>query len=139
MMDTETALRGEIAVPEMSNAGGGTQSGHPTHGAYTCLWCGCPILPRTDGGRPRRFCHAQHRTAYYSAARRFVDQLVQQGRLPVAVLHAPPATCTLLPGAVSGGGATTLPGKAPRAWVSPIRVLWAEPGNPRIATTNNGA
>ena len=91
---------GDIALPAMPDADGGAE--RSSTAACACLWCGRPFTLRTDGGRRRRFCLPLHRTAYYSAARRFVDQLVQQGRLSATVLHAPPATCTLLPGGMPG-------------------------------------
>ena len=72
---------------------------------HTCPWCG-QSFTRRRAGRPQRFCLPQHRMAYYSAARRFVDQLIRGGRLPSAALHGSPATCTLLPGAILGSGAS---------------------------------
>jgi hypothetical protein len=92
----------------------------------SCLWCGRSVEPRTDGGRPRRFCLPQHRMAYYSAARRFVDQAVRQGRLSVAELHAPQSTCTLIPVAISGVPATGVAKTDRNAPSAKIRVLWAE-------------
>jgi len=91
----------------------------------SCLWCGCRITLRMDGGRQRRFCLPAHRTAYYSAARRLVDGLVRAGRLSVAALHASPATCTLVPGAFAGGAAGGVAKIARPRSASPIRVLWA--------------
>ncbi len=67
-----------------------------------CVWCGHAFLPRRRGGKRQRFCQPAHRRAFESAARQYVGRLIAAEELPVAVLHAPPATRALLSVAVLG-------------------------------------
>jgi len=94
-----------------------------------CLWCRRPFEPRRSGGKPQRFCVPAHRRAFETAARRFLGRLIAAGELSVAALNAPPATRALLPGAVPGGGATTLAEAAKSRSVSLVRILWAKPAD----------
>ncbi len=52
-----------------------------------CLWCSAPFTPRI-GGKPQRFCRPQHRSAFHSAARRWAEGAVADGRLAVTDLRA---------------------------------------------------
>jgi hypothetical protein len=65
---------------------------------HVCLWCGRPFSARR-GGSPKRFCCATHRTAFWSALRRWGERAVAAGVVTVAdIRNAAPARCTLLPG-----------------------------------------
>lgn len=78
--------------------------------ARTCLWCGGPLPDGASRGSPRRFCCPDHRRAYHTAARQYVDRLVQEGRIGPADLSASRKARTLVAGVVS-----------------PVRVVWATP------------
>jgi len=54
-----------------------------------CLWCDDEFEPR-KGGSPQRFCHPKHRDAFHSAARRWAEHAVLNGRLTVAELRGDP-------------------------------------------------
>jgi hypothetical protein len=61
-----------------------------------CLWCERPFRARR-GGSPQRFCCAAHRTAFWSALRRWGERAVASGMLPVADLrNGTTAACTPL-------------------------------------------
>jgi hypothetical protein len=61
-----------------------------------CLWCHHPLIPRR-GGSPKRFCCAQHRTAFWQAARRWAERAVAAGILTIGDLKkGAPEACTLL-------------------------------------------
>jgi hypothetical protein len=76
----------------------------------TCLWCGETFQARRNGGKPQRFCSGPHRLAFHAAARKGAERMVVQGRLSVADLIAPEATCTFATRARPG-----------------FRVVWATP------------
>ena len=116
-----------MAISATTSDGPHRGAGGPrsTDAAGACLWCDRPYAPRR-GGKRQRFCLPQHRTAYYSAARRLVDHLVQQGRMQVAALHAPPATCTLVAGAISGSEAIRVARTSRSHRTGTIGVLWAD-------------
>jgi hypothetical protein len=91
-----------------------------------CLWCSGPMAAGQRGS-PRRFCSGAHRSAFHSAARRFVSRMIGEGRLSVADLHGARKACTLQPWPISAAAAGRVaksPRNAPRA---KIRILWAEP------------
>ena len=88
-----------------------------------CHWCGAAFTPRT-GGRQQRFCSAQHRRQFHTAARQYVDDEIAAGRLTVNRLYSPRAT-SALPGAGIGGGGSEgaeTPDEAPAEtsrWIKP--------------------
>jgi hypothetical protein len=51
-----------------------------------CPWCDRAFQPRTSGGTDQRFCSAVCRTAFWSAARRWVMRAVDAGLLSTDVL-----------------------------------------------------
>jgi hypothetical protein len=59
-----------------------------------CPWCGRPFKPRATGGSDQRFCRAACRTAFWSAARRWVLRAFQTGLLSADVLKAAQAVPT---------------------------------------------
>ena len=62
-----------------------------------CLWCRRPFSGRR-GGSPKRFCCAAHRTAFWSAARRWAERAVVSGFLSVDdIRNGVGEACTLLP------------------------------------------
>jgi hypothetical protein len=66
-----------------------------------CLWCRRPCSARR-GGSPKRFCCAAHRTAFWSAARRWAERAVVSGLLSVDDLrNGAGEACTLFAGANS--------------------------------------
>ena len=65
----------------------------PSDGA--CLWCGHPFRAR-HGGTQQRFCCAAHRTAFWSALRRWGKRAIAAGTLTVTDLrNGATAACTL--------------------------------------------
>jgi len=68
-----------------------------------CLWCQRPF-PARRGGSPKRFCSAAHRTAFWSALRRWGEKAVATGMLTMGdIRNGDPAACTLLSGGSSHG------------------------------------
>jgi len=66
-----------------------------------CLWCGRTFTPRR-GGSPQRFCCAAHRTAFWSALRRWSERAVAAGALTIdQIRNADLTACTLRLGAIS--------------------------------------
>jgi hypothetical protein len=53
-----------------------------------CPWCNRPFRPRTSGGSDQRFCRSACRTAFWSAARRWVMRALQAGLLSTDVLKS---------------------------------------------------
>ena len=63
-----------------------------------CPWCDGPMTPRTTGGSQKRFCSTRCRSAFHTAARRFVDAGIRSGALTVdQVRNAPQSAYTLQP------------------------------------------
>ena len=54
-----------------------------------CLWCERPFKRRVSGGKAQRFCSPEHRTAFYSVARRWAVGAVQAGIVTVDYLKNP--------------------------------------------------
>ena len=52
----------------------------------TCVWCGVPYTPRTNGGKPQRFCSEKCRVEFHRGCRLWAEQLVWSGELPVSAL-----------------------------------------------------
>lgn len=121
MIDTEMERRADTVIGGVPSAVPGAISERPK---ARCLWCGRSFMARR-GGKRQRFCLPEHRRAFETAARRYVDRLVTQGRLPVDALHSRTATRALVVGAVSGSGATGVAKTARSRSTSPVRVLWA--------------
>ena len=72
-----------------------------TSASTACIWCGRPF-PTRRGGSPKRFCSAIHRTAFWSALRRWGERAVASGILTVAdVRNGAAVTCTLPPRGIS--------------------------------------
>ena len=90
-----------------------------------CLWCGGPLPGARNRGSARRFCRPDCRMAFHSAARRYVNRAISDGRLSVAELNGPRKACSLVSGAISGVGATQVAKTARSRLVSPVRVCWA--------------
>ena len=62
-----------------------------------CLWCERPFKCRVSGGSAQRFCAAGCRTAFHSAARRWVARAIETGLLSVDNLRdASVSACTLV-------------------------------------------
>ena len=63
-----------------------------------CPWCK-RAFPARRGGSPKRFCCAAHKTAFWSAARRWAEKAVVSGLLSVDdIRNGVGEACTLLPG-----------------------------------------
>ena len=58
----------------------GEQSGH-------CLWCDQPYMPRTNGGKPQRFCSKDCRQDFYGACRDWAAAEVEAGRVSVSTVR----------------------------------------------------
>ena len=52
-----------------------------------CLWCGTEFEPRSNGGKPQRFCSTPCRRAFDTACRVYAAAEVEAGRLPVSALR----------------------------------------------------
>jgi len=124
------------AFPSVSEAGGvvpkaegeiapDTSSNHADD--LGCRWCGALMPVGRRRGSARRFCRTEHRTAFHSAARRYVNQAIAAGRLTVAQMHAPGKACTPQPGACSAEGATPLAKMDRSHSLALVRILWAIP------------
>jgi hypothetical protein len=93
-----------------------------------CLWCDRLFQARRTGGTPKKFCSPAHRNAFHTAARKWAEKAVADGRITLDDLKRDPAACTLLPAAsslspacalagrsASGASGTRPPSKKPRA------------------------
>ncbi len=61
-----------------------------------CFWCQKEFKLRTSGGKPQRFCTKAHRETYFSACRKYTDNLVRQGKLTIELLKASQTTSTFV-------------------------------------------
>jgi hypothetical protein len=85
-------------VGALDQSDGAEPAVNVTSTSTACLWCGRPF-PARRGGSPKRFCCATHRTAFWSALRRWAERAVAVGALTVdQIRNADPAACTVLPG-----------------------------------------
>jgi hypothetical protein len=66
-----------------------------------CLLCDRPFRARRTGGTPKKFCSPAHRNAFHTAARKWAEKAVADGRITLDDLKHDPAACTLLPTAFS--------------------------------------
>ena len=105
----------------------------------SCLWCGGPMPLGRRRGSVRKFCRREHRIAFQTAARRFVNQAIADGLLSVGDLRASPKARALQSGAISGGSATRVAKTAPSAQRAKIRVLWASPTLARASHAKQAA
>jgi len=87
-----------------------------------CLWCRSQFQPRASGGEAQRFCSGGCRREFHTAARIYVRQAVEAGRLDTATLKE--CLATSVQGASEGNSASpaaqaqTMPEPAPRARVT---------------------
>ena len=88
-----------------------------------CLWCNRNFPPRARaGGSPQRFCCAAHRTAFWSALRRWGERAVAAGVLSIdQIRKGSVSACTL------GGDGDTPPADVRAADPHPFRVPVAAP------------
>jgi hypothetical protein len=75
---------GTITTADMHEA---VRHENPQNGAG-CLWCGRCFTPRVTGGSTQRFCTADHRKAFWNAARLWTMRAVETGLLSVDCLKA---------------------------------------------------
>ena len=54
---------------------------------HSCEWCGNSFAPRTNGGKPQRFCSQRCRRALDSALRAWAQEQHARGRVTVAELQ----------------------------------------------------
>ena len=52
-----------------------------------CLWCGTVFVPRLTGGSQQRFCCRDCRHDFHTACRRWAEQELEAGRLPLSALR----------------------------------------------------
>ncbi len=52
----------------------------------TCPWCGTSFMPRSDGGKPQRFCSPPCRKKYHAGCRAWAEDRVNRGLLPISAL-----------------------------------------------------
>jgi hypothetical protein len=69
--------------------------------ALYCSWCDRPFRLRRTGGTPKKFCSPAHRNAFHTAARKWAEKAVADGRITLDDLKRDPGACTLLPAASS--------------------------------------
>ena len=74
--------------------------------ALECVWCGVPLSRRTTSDSRRRFCSSRHRSEYYSAARRYGDELVRMGQVTIGELKGGPKWGSNLPHSLPRRGAS---------------------------------
>ena len=75
-----------------------------------CFWCGTKFSAKTVGANPKRFCSALCKNRFHTAARRWVERALADGRLSLNELGAPSASCTTV------GGALEAHNKHPRGY-----------------------
>ena len=73
---------GENAMPR----DGQTATSARMPDATACALCGCPIPPRRRRGSPRRYCSAEHRREFWSAAHAWVRRAFDEGLISAADL-----------------------------------------------------
>jgi hypothetical protein len=61
-----------------------------------CLLCDRPFQARRTGGTPKKFCCPAHRNAFHTAARKWAEKAVADGRITLDDLTRDPGACTLL-------------------------------------------
>ena len=49
--------------------------------ARRCEWCGIPIKPRRDGGKPQRFCSPEHRLALHRTLKKWAMNQWKLGKI----------------------------------------------------------
>ena len=59
-----------------------------------CPWCGVQFLAATVGTHRKRFCSVGCKNKFHSAARRWAEQALADGRITLSDLRAPSASCT---------------------------------------------
>lgn len=64
-----------------------------------CRWCGLQFVAVTVGAHRKRFCSARCKNRFHSAARRWAEQALADGRLSLKDLRAQSASCTTPRGA----------------------------------------
>ena len=47
---------------------------------HSCEWCGNSFAPRTNGGKPQRFCSGDCRKQFHAACRLWGQDQVERGR-----------------------------------------------------------
>ncbi len=52
-----------------------------------CRWCSEPFTPRSDGGKPKRFCSERCRRAKDAALRAWAQDQFAKGRVTIAALQ----------------------------------------------------
>ena len=61
-----------------------------TEGEATCIWCGCPLSLRVDGGKKQRFCCTAHRSRYWRALRKWASRVFDAGLISIDDLRPAP-------------------------------------------------
>jgi hypothetical protein len=98
-----------------------------------CLLCDRPFQPRRTGGTPKKFCCPAHRNAFHTAARKWAEKAVADGRITLDDLKRDPAACTLL---LTASSLSPVPlafreGAVPQALADEATQQEASPRNPR--------
>ena len=52
-----------------------------------CTWCGTEFEPRSNGGRPQRFCSTDCRHGFFAACRDWAVAEVEAGRVSVSTVR----------------------------------------------------
>ena len=52
-----------------------------------CNWCGTEFEPRSNGGKPQRFCSKDCRQGFFAACRDWAVAEVEAGRLSVSTVR----------------------------------------------------
>ena len=56
---------------------------------HSCEWCDNSFAPRTNGGKPQRFCSAHCRRDLEHSLRAWAQKQLAEGRVTVAELQRP--------------------------------------------------
>ena len=75
-----------------------------------CYWCGAPFSAGIVGAHRKRFCSTKCKNEFHSAARRWAEQALADGRLSIADLQALRTSCTTRTKNVSAGRAEAVGG-----------------------------
>ena len=51
---------------------------------HSCEWCGNSFAPRTNGGKPQRFCSGDCRKQFHAACRLWGQDQGERGLLPIS-------------------------------------------------------
>ncbi len=94
-----------------------------------CLWCGAEFLAKKVGANPKRFCSERCKNCFHSAARRWAEQALADGRISLKDLKDSASSYT------TGRRPLETQGNHPRGTTSHDRIgAVAAPRGPIVAS-----